>query len=150
VTEEYVDLQSRERNLLAAEQTLLDLCNRATDVEDALSIQRELTVLRGQVEQVQGRIQYLDQSTQTAQISLNIRPVASPPKPPPAWDPALVARAWSASLAVLHTLAAAVISTLIFGWWLIPPLVAGALWIRRRLRRGGFAEPVPESPRGEP
>ncbi len=50
VTEEYVDLQSRERNLLAAEQTLLDLYGRATDVQDALSIQRELTVVRGQIE----------------------------------------------------------------------------------------------------
>jgi hypothetical protein len=39
VTEEFVDLQSRERNLLAAEQGLLRLCDRAEDVEDALSIQ---------------------------------------------------------------------------------------------------------------
>jgi hypothetical protein len=38
VTEEYVDLQSRERNLLAAGQTLLDLYNRAHDVQNALSI----------------------------------------------------------------------------------------------------------------
>ena len=47
VTEEYVDLQSQERNLLAAEQSLLDLYNRADDVQDALSIQRELTAVRG-------------------------------------------------------------------------------------------------------
>ena len=151
VTGEYVDLQSRERNLLAAEQTLLDLYDRADDVQDALSIQRELTGVRGEIEQVQGRIQYLRQSTESAQISLSIRPVASPPKPPPAWDPALVvARAWSASLAVLQTLAAAILSTLVFGWWLIPLLIAGALWLRRRPRRSGFVEPAPESSRGEP
>jgi hypothetical protein len=133
VTEEYVDLQSRERNLLAAEQSLLDLYNRADDVQDALSIQRELTVVRGQIEQVQGRMQYLKQSSDMSQISLSIQPVTSPPKPPPAWDPALVVvRAWNASLAVLQALSAAILSTLVFGWWMIPPLALGAWWLRRR------------------
>lgn len=149
VTEEYVDLQSRERNLLAAEQTLLGLYDRAADVQDALAIQRELTGVRGEIEQVQGRLQYLKQSSDSAQISLSIRPVASPPKPPPAWDPGLiVARAWSASLTVLQTLAAAVLSTLVFGWWLIPPLIAGTFWFRRR--RPGFVPTAPGSSRGEP
>lgn len=149
VTEEYVDLQSRERNLLAAEQTLLGLYDRATDVQDALAIQRELTGVRGEIEQVQGRLQYLKQSSDSAQISLSIRPVASPPKPPPAWDPGLiVARAWSASLTVLQALAAAILSTLVFGWWLIPLLIAGAFWFRRR--RPGFVPTAPESSQGKP
>jgi Domain of unknown function (DUF4349) len=144
VTEEYVDLQSRERNLLAAEQTLLDLYDRADDVQDALSIQRELTDVRGEIEQVQGRIQYLKQRSDFAQISLSIRPIASPPKPPPAWDPTLViARAWTASLAVLQTLATALLATLVFGWWLVPGLVVGTWWLRRRLRRSSFVPPGP-------
>jgi Domain of unknown function (DUF4349) len=145
VTEEYVDLQSRERNLLAAEQSLLDLYNRADDVQDALSIQRELTAVRGQIEQVQGRMQYLKQSSDMSQISLNIQPVTSPPNPPPAWDPALVvARAWNASLAVLQALSAGILSTLVFGWWIIPPLALGGWWLRRRLRRPAFAPQPPE------
>ena len=148
VTEEYVDLQSRERNLLAAEQSLLDLYNRADDVQDALSIQGELTAIRGEIEQVQGRMQYLEKSSDTSQISLSIQPVASPPKPPPAWDPALiVAKAWNASLAVLQSLAAAVLSTLVFGWWFIPLLALGAWWLRRR--RPGFVPQAPESTQNE-
>lgn len=145
VTEEYVDLQSRERNLLAAEQSLLDLYNRATDVQDALSIQRELTAVRGQIEQVQGRMQYLKQSSDMSQISFNIQPVTSPPKPPPAWDPGLVvAKAWNASLALLQGLTVAVLSTMVFGWWIFPPLVLAAWWIRRKLRRGGLTPRSPE------
>jgi hypothetical protein len=145
VTEEYVDLQSRERNLLAAEQSLLDLYDRAGSVQDALAIQSELTGVRGEIEQVQGRMRYLKQSSDMSQISLNIQPVSSPPKPPPAWDPAVVvAEAWNASLAVLQGLAAALISTLVFGWWIIPPLALAAWWLRRRLRQEPFTPPPAE------
>jgi hypothetical protein len=134
VTEEFVDLESRERNLLAAEQSLLKLYDRAQSVNDALSIERELTNIRGQIEQVQGRIQYLEERTAYSQISLNIQPVARP-TPPSAWSPAhVVSRAWDASLGVLQALATVVLSAIVFGWWLAPALVVGFVWWRRRTR----------------
>jgi hypothetical protein len=135
VTEEYVDLQSRERNLRATEESLLRLYDRAENVEEALSIQRELTTVRGEIELVQGRIKYLDQRSTYSQITLNIQPVTSPPPPKPTWDPgAVVAQAWDASLSVLQGMATAIISALVFGWWLAPVLVGGLLWWRRRNR----------------
>jgi hypothetical protein len=134
VTEEYVDLESRERNLLAAEQSLLRLYDRAQSVNDALSIERELANIRGQIEQVQGRMQYLDERTTYSQITLSIHPLARP-TPPPAWNPVdVVSRAWEASLGVLQTLATVVLSVIVFGWWLAPALVAGLVWWRRRSR----------------
>ena len=134
VTEEFVDLESRERNLLAAEESLLRLYDRAQDVGDALSIDRELTNIRGQIEQVQGRIEYLENRTALSQVTLDIQPVA-PPKPATAWSPARVAgEAWSASLAVLRAAATAVISAVVFGWWLLPVLVVAFVWWRRRNR----------------
>ena len=137
VTEEFVDLRSRERNLLAAEGSLSELYDRAKDVEDALSIQRELTDVRGRVEEVQGRIQYLEEINASATISLSIRPVAHAPAPPPAWDPALLvaSRAWNASVGVLQGLASAIISVLVFGWWLLPAVVAASVAWRRRMGR---------------
>ena len=135
VTEEFVDLESRERNLLAAEQSLLELYDRAQSVNDALAIERELANIRGQIEQVQGRIQYLEERTATSRITLAIQPVARPTTPPPAWNPArVVAQAWDASLGVLQGLATAVLSAVVFGWWLSPMLVAGYVWGRRRNR----------------
>jgi hypothetical protein len=135
VTEEYVDLQSRERNLRATEESLLRLYDRAGNVEEALSIQRELTTVRGEIELVQGRIKYLDQRSAYSHITLNIQPVTSPPPPKPTWDPGeIVERAWDASLAVLQVMATAIISAVIFGWWLAPVLIGGLLWWRRRNR----------------
>jgi hypothetical protein len=104
-------------------------------VEDALCIQRELTGIRGQVEEVQGRIQYLEQSTASSQISVGIRPVAEPPESPPAWNPALLAaKAWNASLRVLQGLANAVITVLVVGCWLASVLLAALAGWRRRAR----------------
>jgi Domain of unknown function (DUF4349) len=135
VTEEFVDLQSRERNLLAAEQSLLDLYDRANSVNAALAIERELTVVRGEIEQVQGRIKYLENRTASSQISLSIQPVPRPGPPTPAWSAArVVAQAWSASLTVLQALATVILSALVFGWWLIPVLAAGLVWWKRRAR----------------
>ena len=94
VTEEYLDLKSRERNLRATEESLLRLYDGAENVEEALSIQRELTGVRGEIELVQGRIKYLDQRSTYSQITLNIQPVTSPPPPRPTWEPGdVVARA---------------------------------------------------------
>jgi len=145
VTEEYVDLKSRERNLRATEESLLRLYDRAQNVEEALSIQRELTNVRGEIEMVQGRIKYLDQHTAYSQITLDIQPVTSPPPPRPAWDPGgVAARAWAASLSILQAIATALISAIVFGWWLVPLLVGGLLWWWRRRNRG------PRPPATEP
>jgi len=141
VTEEFVDLESRERNLLAAEQSLLEIYDRANSVNAALSIERELTVVRGEIEQVQGRIKYLENRTDSSQISLSIQPVPSPGPPTSAWSAArVVAQAWSASLSVLQALATVILSALVFGWWLIPVLAAGLVWWKRRARGPSSSE----------
>jgi hypothetical protein len=136
VTEEFVDLESRERNLLAAEQSLLELYNEAESVNNSLSIQRELTNVRGRIEQVQGRIKYLEQRTDSSRIELTIQPVRDETPPESGWSPLdVAAEAWNASLGVLQALATTVISIAVFSWWLIPLPVAGFVWWRRRYYR---------------
>jgi len=131
VTEEFVDLESRERNLLAAEESLLTLYDRAESVDDTLEVERELTEIRGQIEEVQGRIQYLERRTASSEIILRLEPIVTA-APQQAWSPSLVAgRAWEASLLVLQTAATATISAVVFCWWLLPALVAGLIWWRR-------------------
>ena len=133
VTEEFVDLESRERNLLAAEESLLALYDRAESVEDTLTVERELTDIRGQIEEVQGRIQYLERRTATSGIVLHLEPVAAAPAERPWPASSVAARAWDASLAVLQAAATALISAAVFCWWLVPPLAVGfLLWRRTR------------------
>ncbi len=135
VTEEFVDLESRERNLLAAEESLIELYDQSESVNDTLTVLRELTRIRDQTERVQGRIEYLEQRTDFSQITLDIQPAAGAAGSRPAWDPAgVAARAWNASLLVLQAVATAVISIVAFGWWLVPVLLVGLVWWWRRRR----------------
>jgi len=72
VTAEYTDLESRLRNLEAAESALVDLMEEARDPEDVLNIFDELTYYRGEIEVVKGRMQYLEESVALSAISVRI------------------------------------------------------------------------------
>ena len=77
VGEEHVDLESRLRNLRATEDSLLALLTRADRVEAILALQRELTTIRGQIEQAQGRKQALERRAAMATITLQLREAAA-------------------------------------------------------------------------
>jgi hypothetical protein len=72
VTEEYSDLDSRVKNLQATETQLLKIMETAAKTEDILSIQRELTTFRGQIEQMKGRMIYLERTSSTSLININL------------------------------------------------------------------------------
>lgn len=143
VTEEFVDFQSRQRSLEATEKSMLALLSRAKTVGEVLSVQRELTAVQQQLDQVKGRIKYLGSRTAMSTISVTLTPVpaAAPkvgPTPVAGWSALEVAeRAWNASLRTLQGIATVVISVAVFAWWLLPLLLAAAVWYGRggRLRR---------------
>ncbi|MBN1189800.1 MAG: DUF4349 domain-containing protein [Dehalococcoidales bacterium] len=72
VTEEYVDLDSRIKNLEATEAQLRKIMEGAEETEDILSIQRELTNVRGEIEQVKGRMLYLERTSSTSLIQVRL------------------------------------------------------------------------------
>lgn len=72
VTEQYTDLASRLRNLEASEAQLLELMKQAGKVDEILQVQRELTNTRGQIEQIKGHMQYLQQSSDLALINVSL------------------------------------------------------------------------------
>jgi len=93
VTEEFVDLGSRLKNLEATRDRLLDLLEQANRVEDALNINQAITDVQEDIEVIQGRMKYLQQSAAQSTITVNIsRVVITPILPEDAWQPLEVAR----------------------------------------------------------
>jgi hypothetical protein len=70
VSQEYVDLRARIRQLEAVESQLLELLDRANTVGAALAVQQQLSQVQLELEQTRGRLQYLDDQIAFATISL--------------------------------------------------------------------------------
>jgi arginyl-tRNA--protein-N-Asp/Glu arginylyltransferase len=82
VTDQYVDLKARLRALRATEEELLALLREVRESEGnaeqkaqaILSIYDQLTTVRSQIEQIQGQMQYLEQMSAMATITVELRP----------------------------------------------------------------------------
>lgn len=72
VSEEYADLTARLKNLEAAEAQLVVIMGKAEKVEDVLAVQRELTNVRAEIESTKGRMRYLEQTSSTSLITVQL------------------------------------------------------------------------------
>jgi hypothetical protein len=72
VSQEYVDLRARIRQLQAVESQLLELLDRANTVGAALAVQQQLSQVQLDLEQARGRLQYLDDQVAFSTISLDL------------------------------------------------------------------------------
>lgn len=143
VTEEYTDLQSRLRNLEATEVRYLDLLGQAESIEDILRVQDRLNSTRFEIEQVQGRLQVLDDLTAMATITieLSLPPVAPLVVEEPGsqnWAEEALDNAWQASEEVLRTMGVIGITAGVFlAWLLVPGVIGLAAWRIFAGRRAG-------------
>ena len=106
VTEEYIDLEARLKNAEATESQYLALLEKAKEVEDILRIYDSLSRVRNEIEQIKGRMQYLERTSSMSLISVDMEPEATA-KP-------LARAGWSA----LEVFKSAVRGIVIFGQWL--------------------------------
>ena len=72
VTAEYVDLQSRLKNLEAAEKQLEEIMKTATKTEDVVNIFNQIVSYREQIEVIKGQIKYYDEAAALSAISVRI------------------------------------------------------------------------------
>jgi len=77
VSQEFVDLNARIRQLRAVEAQLLELLQQADDVPAALAVQNQLSQVQLDLEQARGRLQYLDNRVSYATISLAMHEVGA-------------------------------------------------------------------------
>ncbi len=137
VTEEYVDLQARLKNLVSTEEQYLSLLKRAETVEDTLKVQRELTSIQGQIEQLKGRLNYLERTSATSLINVEMRPASSPRAlVQPGWSPLETAKSAIRGLAGFgQGLADVSITLAIFAPVWVPLAIAAWFayrWLARR------------------
>ncbi len=80
VTEEFVDLGAQLKNLRATEEQFLNIMKQAFKIEDILAVQRELSNVRNNIERIEGRMKYLQESADlsTLTIYLSTDPSALP------------------------------------------------------------------------
>ncbi|RUL85711.1 DUF4349 domain-containing protein [Tautonia sociabilis] len=107
VTEQYYDIEARIRNKRVEEQTLLKILDeRSGKLEDVLKVEVELSRVRGEIEQLEGRLRVLANLSSLATITLSVRERDDyEPTPPIAPDfGTRIARAWASSLGQLQDL----------------------------------------------
>lgn len=73
VTEEYVDLESRLKSKQVVEKRLLEFMEKAEKTEDLLKISNDLATVQEEIEQLKGRINYLDNQVSLATITIHIK-----------------------------------------------------------------------------
>jgi hypothetical protein len=138
VTDEYLDLDARLRNLQVTEQRYLALLDRASTIEEILRVEQELSRVRYEIEQVTGRKQYLERHIAYAQATITLVPApAAQEARGPAFDLArAVERAWRASLEFIGGVVEIAVMLVVFFWWLWPVLaILTVLALRWRGRR---------------
>ncbi len=72
VTREYIDLQSRLRNLEQKAEQLRQILAKADKTEDVLNVYNQLTQVTEQIEVLKGQIRYYDESAQLSAITVRI------------------------------------------------------------------------------
>jgi len=146
VTEEYVDLEARLANLLRLEQELVAFLTEArtnpnAETDDVLRVFLQVSDVRAQIEELEGRKRFLDDRVDLATIGISITPTASSnPIVDEGWTPGLVLRdALRELVDSLQTVADGAIWLAVFALPLlvvigIPLWIGLFIWLRRRRR----------------
>lgn len=147
VTAEYTDLTSRLKNLEAAEVQLREMLGKAEKTEDVLAVYRELVQMRGEIEQVKGRMQFLSQSAAMSTITVTMLPdTLAGPVQVAGWRPEGVLKsAVEALIGGLQTVVTIAIWLLVvvvpIGLLIASPFLLLAWIIRRRRSKQAQAKP---------
>lgn len=152
VTNEYVDLQSRLKNLEAAEAELTEIMQSAKRTEDVLSVYNQLVQIREQIEVIKGQIKYFEQSAALSSVSVElIADKAVQPIQIAGWKPeGIVKEAIETLIKTMQSLVSVVIWLVIyvlpvllvlFIIFVLPPLLIIRAWRRRRAQRKAAVPP---------
>lgn len=138
VTDEFVDLSSRMKNLEATADRVRAFLDEAETVEEALEVSNQLSRLEGDIEVIKGRLKFLSESAAYSSITVSIVPDAiNQPIELVGWQPVGVAK--DAIEALLGTLQSIGTAAIWLGIYVVPvalitlvPLYGLMRWWRKR------------------
>lgn len=139
VTAEFYDVEARIRNKLTEEQRLIQLLESSQEqLENILTVEREITRVRGEVEQLQGRMRLLRDQTELSTVRLEISEVENyVPEEAPSFGTQVV-RQWRSTRDGLVGMSQTAILTVIRvgPWFVLLAVVAVplSLFLRRRIQ----------------
>ena len=83
VTERFIDLEARLNSALREEQSLLSLLEKTGTISEIISVERELSRVRSEIERLQGQLNFLERRVELATITVSLFPptpkIAQPP-----------------------------------------------------------------------
>ena len=139
VTEAYTDLEARLKNKQSSEQRLLSHLEKTGELKDTLEVERELSRVRGEVEQLQGQLNLLKNKTDLATIILTLQERAGFTLVTMPTFKTQASRtfdnSWQAFGMFLRFLALFVVA--IVPWLCLVAPALGAVWLWKRRRRTG-------------
>lgn len=131
VTEEFVDLEARISSKKKLEERILELlASNKGEIKDVIEVERELSRVRTEIEQMEGRLRYLADRTDLTTVTLSVREERdyTPPQAPGLG--ARIASTWQSStgaiVAVAQNLVLAAVACL--PWLVMVGVVAIPLW----------------------
>jgi hypothetical protein len=107
VTEQFYDTEARLRNKKVEESTLLEILEeRGGKLEDVLKVEVELSRVRGEIEQLEGRLRVLESLSSLATITLVVteREDFEPPAPVAPSFGTKIARQWASSIDAMRAM----------------------------------------------
>ena len=136
VTEAYTDLEARLKNKQSSEQRLLSHLGKTGELKDTLEVERELSRVRGEVEQLQGQLNLLKNKTDLATVILMLQERAGfTPMTAPTFTTQASrtwAESWQAFGDFLRVIALCIVAIVPWLCAVVPILAAFWLWKRRR------------------
>ena len=109
VSQEFIDLEARIRNLEAQQAVFLDLMDRATSISDTITVQNHLSGLQLDIERLQGRLNFLEDRTALGTITVSLVEAGAPT----AEEPNVFVTAWHRAIDMLEGIGAGLILVVI-------------------------------------
>ena len=70
VTEEFVDVEAKLNVMKQTELRFISLLSETTNIEEVIIVERELMRLRGEIDSLEGRLQYLSKTTDNSVLNI--------------------------------------------------------------------------------